>query len=398
MPRARQAAASLAALALGCLGIAGLSVGQERTKAPVKVTVEAAKEERVDAELPVDPAPRLQLRNFGGNTFSVNIFDEGNRRLHLNHFPTVKIDGAVTIPGGGGIFRTTNAPLPKKGTKARTGYMNVWEMGELRFTQEVELIPSKAVDGKRRLDAAFIHYTVENIGKNPHKVGLRTVIDSFLVTTRNCKFAAPNHPGKLLDGIELKGRDVPSYVKVLQQPDLKNPGMVAHVAFNLGSGIERPERVLLTSALGRRDLWDLPVMPGGAASLIGFFWEPEDIRPGGRREFGYAYGTGLADSLSPDTNFKIDLGGSFEPGKTFTISALVTDPGEGQTLELELPKGLERVEGRQIQPVPVNVGEEPYSLVLWKGRVTEFGRFPIRVRASSGITRTKILTVAPGEG
>jgi len=37
-------------------------------------------------------------------------------------------------------------------------------------------------------------------------------------------------------------------------------------------------------------------MAGGAASLIAFFWEPEDIRPGGKREIGYAYGTGLAES------------------------------------------------------------------------------------------------------
>ena len=61
---------------------------------------------------------------------------------------------------------------------------------------------------------------------------------------------------------------------------------------------------------------------------------------------------GVAASLSPEANYNIRLGGSFELGKIFTIAAVIADPDEGLSLELDLPKGLERVEGKRIQPVP----------------------------------------------
>jgi hypothetical protein len=89
----------------------------------------------------------------------------------------------------------------------------------------------------------------------------------------------------------------------------------------------------------------------------------------------------------------MSLAGSFEPGRVATVSALVADPALGQTLSLELPKGVERVEGKEIQPVsPLAEGDE-YSTVLWKVRVRETGAHPIRIRSSTGITQTKIVTV-----
>jgi hypothetical protein len=194
------------------------------------------------------------------------------------------------------------------------------------------------------------------------------------------------------------GRDMPPYIQVLQQPDLKNPGVVAWVTFSLGSGIEKPERIVLTSNLGRRDIWDLAVMGGGFNTLIGFFWEPKEIKPGGKREMAYGYGLGQATPVNSDANFDMDFGGSFEMGKTFTIAAQVNDPSEGQTLELQLPKGLEVTEGRIIQPVPLTVGDTAQSMVLWKGRVLEYGRHPIQIRSSSGVTKTKILTISPAGG
>ena len=45
------------------------------------------------------------------------------------------------------------------------------------------------------------------------------------------------------------------------------------------------------------------------------------------------------------------LGGSFEPKKQFTVAVHVDDPLPGQTVSLELPPGMERVEGKELQPV-----------------------------------------------
>ena len=61
-----------------------------------------------------------------------------------------------------------------------------------------------------------------------------------------CLFAAPTIPKKILDGVELKDKMLPEYVQLLQRPNLDNPGYVAHLTLNLGSKIERPNRVVLT--------------------------------------------------------------------------------------------------------------------------------------------------------
>jgi hypothetical protein len=90
----------------------------------------------------------------------------------------------------------------------------------------------------------------------------------------------------------------------------------------------------------------------------------------------------------------LNLDGSFEPGKLFTIAAYVREPSPGQSLSLELPAGMERVEGKERQPVPLPIGEGDMSLVLWKARVLHTGEFPLRVRSSSGITQGKIISIS----
>src|SRR5262245_33225395 len=145
----------LAVLAGAVLTLGGVS--GEKGKAPVRVKVETDKEERFEAEAPLDPTPRLNVRGLGA-TFQLNVMDETNRRLHLSHFPTIKIDGAASIPGTmGGRFEVMNGALPKKGTKPRNGYMHIWVMGDLRVTQTVELTPAKGFGEKRqRMEAALV--------------------------------------------------------------------------------------------------------------------------------------------------------------------------------------------------------------------------------------------------
>ena len=91
------------------------------------------------------------------------------------------------------------------------------------------------------------------------------------------------------------------------------------------------------------------------------------------------------------------LGGSFEPGKLFTVSAYVQEAAPGQYLSLELPAGMERVGGKELQPVST-IDENGNALVQWKARVLQTGRFTVRVRSSTGVTQTKIITISrPGE-
>ena len=82
--------------------------------------------------------------------------------------------------------------------------------------------------------------------------------------------------------------------------------------------------------------------------------------------------------------------------KTFTVTAYVDDPLEGQSLTLELPPGMEHLEGRAVQPVPPGT-DEGRSLVYWRGRVTRPGTYALRVRSSNGVTHTRTVTIAPSD-
>jgi hypothetical protein len=219
-------------------------------------------------------------------------------------------------------------------------------------------------------------------------------MDVYLVNNDGALFAAPNKPGKILNGVELKGKDVPDYLQILQVPNLQNPGFVAHLTYNLGGGIEKPSRVILTSLFNAFiDPWNMRVMQANGDSAMGFFWDPKDIPARGKRVMAYGYGEGICPNPDGDGLMSLVLGGSFEPGKVFTVAAYVQDPSSGQTLTLELPPGMKRVEGKERQPVPP-LSDAGDTMVLWKARVIRTGEFPLRVRSSTGVTQTKIINIS----
>src|SRR5262249_35127826 len=159
----------------------------------------------------------------------------------------------------------------------------------------------------------------------------------YNVDNDGCLFASPTtHPGKVLNGVELKGKQVPEYLLSLQRPDLQNPGNIAYWTFKFGGRLEGPDRVIMTSHGAGDDGWNVPVIAANGDSDIVYYWEPQVIAPRGKRELAYAYGQGLATSPDSEGRVNLTLGGSFEPGKQFTVTAHVDDPLPGQTVSLEL--------------------------------------------------------------
>ncbi len=88
--------------------------------------------------------------------------------------------------------------------------------------------------------------------------------------------------------------------------------------------------------------------------------------------------------------FNFDFSGDIRPGKEFTITAKVSDPLAGQTLTLALPKALQLAKGEVTQPV----GSGKESTVSWSVRVAESGRLPVRIESSTGLVRTKTITLS----
>ncbi len=378
------------------------SAGQDGPPtSPYKVSIRDDKPVVVEAVLPIDPVQRIRYQPQG---MGVQVTDEQGRQLHLSHFPSLNVDGQMAQIGGfgngglpGGRFVKMDQPLSKSaGGRARRGFQTVSVHNkDLRITFTCEVVPTKAVGKaqKRRNDSVLLRYLVENRGNQPHKVGLRIYMDVYVITNDGALFAAPTFPGKILDGIELKGKTLPDYVQLLEQPNLQNPGFVAHLTLSLGNSLEKAERVVLTRHGVGFNMWDMQAIQSMGDSALGIFWEPKEIKPGGKRELAYGYGEGIVLPPEGEGQYDVKLGGSFEPGKLFTVTAVVNDPAPGQVLTLQLPEGVEVVEGRTIQPVPPPLNDEAASVVMWKARITRPGAFPLQVRSSNGMAQTKIVTV-----
>jgi hypothetical protein len=375
-------------------GLITLCLGQEPRPA-VRVKIHDEKATVVEPVLPIDPTQRIQYQPAGN--LNVQIRDAMNRTLHLSHYTILQVDGQFVFPGNGGQFEVNNGPLPKtSGGKARKGFMSIWKLNDLRITMTAEVVPTRPPKNgaKRLMNSVLVRYQVENKGKQAHKVGLRPYFDTYIIDNDGALFAAPNFPKKILDGIELKDKQLPDYVQVLQRPDLANPGFVAHLTLNLGGGIEKPNRVILTRHGAFKDQWNMQVTQAMGDSAMAVYWDPKEIKAGGKREMGYAYGEGIAYGQASEGNFNVILGGSFEPGKVFTVAAMVTDAAPGQSLTLELPDSMERVEGKRVQPVPAGSDDQAQTMVLWKARVLRLGEFPIRIRSNTGVTLTKVVSIS----
>ncbi len=243
------------------------------------------------------------------------------------------------------------------------------------------------------MNTVLITYTIENKSSKPQSVGARVCMDTFVIDNDGCLFAAPTHPKKVLDGVVLKDKTLPPYVQMLQRPNIDNPGYVSHLTLDIGGRYEKMDKVVLSSLQVGFGDWDMPVAQANGDSAISAYWAIKEMKPGTKRELAYAYGEGVAVRAESEGRFQLALGGSFEPGKVFTISAVVADPALGQTLVLELPKGMQRLEGKEVQPVAVMSDGQESSTVLWKARVENPGEYTIRVRSSTGITLSKVVTI-----
>lgn len=387
---------SMAAAVVFGVAILSTNAGEPAKKYKFKITDDKTVIVDIEDSGAVDPTKRINFSG-QGNGFFMQINTIKGQPLHLSNFPTFMINGQTLQPGNGGRFENMNVRLPKSPSgKERDGFMSTWVINDLRITQTLELHPSKAKKPgeKRIMNNVLITHTIENKGMQDANVGMRIYMDTYVIDNDGCMFAAPvTHPGKILDAVVLQEKTLPPYLQMLQRPDLNNPGYVSHLTLNVGSKFEKANKLICTRHGAGFGGYDMPAMQSMGDSAIGLYFETKAMKPGTKRDLAYVYGEGIAVAAESEGRFQTSLSGNFEPGKMFTISALVADPAHGQTLSLELPKGIQRLEGKEIQPVAALTLDNEYSNVLWKCRVTEPGEHTIRIRSSTGVTQTKILSV-----
>jgi hypothetical protein len=383
----------LLAVALAVLALSP-TFAQHLTK-PYKVTIVEEKAEVVERLTPVDPKVRVEYQYVGNMSFGVTaetkLLTCGAGAAHT----LFKIDGNIQFPNSPPQLQPL-PDLPNK--KKRLGGQTTWQNGDVRITMIIEVVPGKpymknpAGPVPRRMDTLLFKYVIENTGNVAHKVGCRMHIDTYCVNNDGAIFASPStHPDKLLDGVMLQGKEVPDFVEILQVPDLKNFGFKGIFTFKFANKLEGPNRIVLTS-LGAGGQWDIQAIPAMGDSAVAFYWDEQDVKPKSKREIAFAYGQGIACNPESEGRVSIDFGGSFEPNKTFTVTAYVDDPIDGQSLTLLLPPGVERVDGKDTQAVPMP-GDTGQSVVLWRCRLAQPGTYPIRIRSSNGVTQTRLVTV-----
>jgi hypothetical protein len=335
----------------------------------------------------------------------------------LSNCTLVGIDGALSELGSGagrtvrfastelveGVEPTPGAVSPSQSTWVVGA--NPDGSGGLRFHQVLEVVPGQTSGtgkaARRLLDTVLVRWMIENRGGAARKVALRLNLDTLIGSNDGVPFTVPGRPGLVSTCADFpEARTVPDFVQALEVADLHAPGTIAHMTLKVGGKVEPPDRVSLTFqqfwGLGFDPVrnWSYPIENMRNDSAVVLYWSDKDIPAGGKRTIGFAYGLG---QIASSDKLGITLGGSFDIGQAFTVTAYVEKPQAGQTLRLQLPDGLALVNGAQTQAVaPAPAGGT--SLVTWKVRVDRTGTFRLVVNSSTGLSQAKTLTIAQAEG
>jgi hypothetical protein len=332
----------------------------------------------------------------------------------------LKIDGKDRVfgkQGGGrwavrpeGIRLADGKPYPYPGKLCSYEFLPE----RVVVSQEVKLIPGEPVEVspgvyKRLLDTCLFRYKVENQDSQARDVGLRFLLDTYIGANDGVPFTLPGVNDLVDTTAELKAEQVPDFIQVLERPDLKNPGVIAQLDLRLGQH-EAPGRVKLTahpqSQLKEgvsKETWEVPLesIKEAQDSCVVLYWEPVLLDRGKFRDLAFTYGLGNV-AIGPEAKLGLTVGGATVVGGELSVVALVADPQPDQTIELQLPPGLELAkDSPMVQRVPPSVektkdGKTVPSPVTWHVRATGEGRFSIAVETRAGgeaVTQSRQVTI-----
>jgi hypothetical protein len=303
--------------------------------------------------------------------------------------------------------------LMPKDTRKGEGHKSVWVYDQeiVTVTQVVQIVPGEQ---SRKLDTCLVRYLIENKDRRDHRVGLRFMLDTFIGGNDGVPFTIPGEK-ELCDTMKdfKTAADVPDFIQALERDDLANPGTIAQVQLRLGGHIDPPDRVTLGAwpnpNLASRDprcaqektLWEVPLFPIKTAnppdSCVTMYWNDKTLKPGEKREVGFAYGLGnVASDKDAEGRLALTVPGRIRPNGEFSLVAQVANPKKGETLSLELPAGFKLVEGettQKVPPVPADA-TRPISAVTWKIKAAAEGNYTLKVTSSAGAAQSKLVRIS----
>jgi hypothetical protein len=309
-------------------------------------------------------------------------------------------------PGGSWDERAVKDWKDDQGT--HDGVRSVWVCDDwkVHVTQLVERVRGEQ---SRLIDTCRVRYQIANRDEQPHTLGIRFLLDTFIGANDGVPFTIPGDSA-LCDTMkdlpaQAADKKLPDFLQALEKPSLAQPGTIAHLRLKL-EGLEEPARVTLGAwpneklavldrkAAGPMTVWAVPLVPlkslGLNDSAITIYWEEKPLAPGAQREVGFEYG--LWNLASQGDRLAVTVDGAFRPRGELTVIAYVNRAGANadETATLELPTGFKLLEGDATQPVgqPAAGGKGASVPITWRVRAGATGRHELTVTTASGLSQT----------
>ncbi|MCY2942273.1 MAG: hypothetical protein NTV50_11470 [Planctomycetota bacterium] len=275
----------------------------------------------------------------------------------------------------------------------------------IKVSQFVQIVPGSQ---SGNLDTCIIRYTVENKGKNSHKIGLRMMLDTFIGSEDGVPFVVPGMDGFVTKFTEFTQKDMPDFIEAMQFQNLDTPGVIAHLGLK---GFQLPDcepeplyKLYLGENPGSKefgydaDASDLAIKKGKDGSrftdsVAFLYWNERDTNPGEVREFVFSYGLGEISKPDGSSGGKLSVttGGNTNAGKTFTLTALVKDATKGQAVIIALPEGVNLASGETKEKTIVEVDRSTQmSQVSWKVSASKAGVYSLKVASGQFSSQTKV--------
>ncbi len=212
-------------------------------------------------------------------------------------YTTIRVDGENYVFGGpthrragrNALYGEVTEGPEKVDDKAIT---TTCEIGGLEVTQTLSIVGGPV---SRLLDTVRINTVVRNTSMEPHRVGVRLVIDTLLGSNDGSPFKVGED--SITSETELEGVEIKDYW--IAYDSLEDPGVVARGTLR-GPGLTTPDRVIFTNWGKLADNeWEIPYDPGQTFqregesemdSATALYWDEATIMPDGELQYTTLYG------------------------------------------------------------------------------------------------------------
>ena len=317
------------------------------------------------------------------------------------HNTRIWIDGETPIYGS--WFLADGRFVEKPHSEGRQ-VQSVWVIGDVKVTQTLSYVYGTSTN---RVDTTEIKYTLTNEGANTKEVGLRIMIDTLIGDNDGVPFVVPGQEGIADYAIDLRGSAVPDFIQALEHPNLAEPGVIVHLTLR-GADAVPPDRLAISAWCDEDAEWDYYRSLGGDGhpllrcgergrepdSAVGLYFDPQPLSSGETRTIITYYGLGsISSTESGNVSLSLTFNRTVRQDDTFWITALVTAPQDGQTVQLDLPEGLMFADSYGPELAVTPGGD--YTQVSWQviaGAPLEDGLITATLQPD-GVTESQSITV-----